>query len=487
MSPRQIIWRGLGLGILATLVCAGLFLGFVQWYTGTDRIVPGVTVGQAHVGGMTVRQARQALRGASGGAQRRLPVLGALGGAPIRNQQMPQGAPDPEPIILLRWADQVRPLSLREIGAVPDTRAALAEARGLGRDGTLMHRANVFLTGLIHGYYVPEQPNLQEQVLSQRLAEIAREVERPARDAAYDFETDKVTEGASGQALDVPASMQAIRQALRQGRRDVDLVLREVAPAVTSEDLAGSHRYLIAHFTTPILAADPGRLQNIAMAVRKISGVALKPGQVFSFNGLVGPRDAEHGWAQANEIYQGEYVLGYGGGICQVSSTLYNAVLLAGLEVKERYHHDRPLQYIDPGRDATVAWNVLDFKFRNSTDMPVLIGARVVAGAPQEIEVSLYAPRRATEASVSIEAADVRYYPPELEEVLDTTLPADSRNVVDEGHYGIELKIFRVFKEGGKERRELVSHDKYLPKPGKVKVGVGNAPGSDRLLNPGVH
>lgn len=479
MSPRQIVARGIGLGVLAAFVCAGILLGYVGWYTRTDRILPGVSVGGTAVGGLTVGEARARL---GRGPGRRPPVVAGAAGGQLGGGG--GGAPARE--AYLRWGEKVWELSLREVGALPDVGRALREAQALGRNGSLMHRVSAFLAGVVHGYYVSDDSTLREDVLTERLAAIAAEVDQPALDAIYHFESDEITDEAAGQALDVAATVQAIRRALRTGAREVDLVVREVAPNVRRADLADSRRYQVARFTTPILAAEPGRLQNIAMAVRKISGIALKPGQVFSFNDIVGPRDAEHGWAQANEIYQGEYVRGYGGGICQVSSTLYNSVLLGGLEVKERYHHDRPLQYVEPGRDATVAWNILDFKFRNNTDMLLLIGASILAGSPQEIEVALYAPRQLPAGAITLEAGDVRYYPPQLEEIPDKTLAADQRNVVDEGHYGIEVKIYRVFTEDGKERRELVSHDKYQPKSGKVRVGVGNAPGSDRLVDPGL-
>lgn len=248
------------------------------------------------------------------------------------------------------------------------------------------------------------------------------------------------------------------------GRAEAGQAVRSVG-AVRAVQL----RHRITQFRTPILAADPGRMKNISMAVRKISGTILEPGQLFSFNEVVGPRDAAGGWAQAKEIYQGEYVLGYGGGICQVSSTLYNAALLAGLEIAERYHHDRPLQYVEPGRDATVAWNLLDFRFRNNTEVPVRIGARIIDGDPAQIEVTLYAPHALPVAGIRLEATDWRYLPPELEEILDPTLPHGRRLVVDDGQYGLEVKIYRVFPEGN---WELVSHDRYPPKAGKVMVGT---------------
>jgi vancomycin resistance protein YoaR len=491
MSPRQIVWRGFLAGMVAAVMGFGLLLGYVAWYGATDRLAPGVMVGRTPVGGLSLGQARLRL---AGGYVRRPPVLaggpGAAGGNPVGGSGglRPQRGKTAEAatVARLRWADQTWALPPVDVTETPAVQGALQSAETIGRNGPMWQRAHSFITGLVHGHYVPLDTNLEESALVQRLKEVARKVDQPAVDATYDFGRDAATEGRPGQALDVQGSVQAVVQALREGRSEVALVVKEVAPAVTEEDLAESRRHVIARFTTPILAADPGRVQNIAMAVNKISGVALKPGQVFSFNGVVGPRDAEHGWAPAKELYQGEFVLGFGGGICQVSSTLYNAVLLGGLEVKERYHHDRPLQYVEPGRDATVVWKVLDFRFRNSTGSTVLIGAQIIPGAPQRIEVTLYAPSPAPEGGVVVETGDVRYFPPALEEVLDPALPADARHVLDEGHYGIEVKTYRVYRQGDKERRELISHDRYLPKAGKVRVGVGNAPGSERLLAPGI-
>ena len=162
----------------------------------------------------------------------------------------------------------------------------------------------------------------------------------------------------------------------------------------------------------------------------------LQPGEVFSFNAVVGPRDAEHGWALASEIYQGEYVLGYGGGICQVTSTLYNAALLGGLEIVERYHHDRPLQYVGPGRDATVVWDQLDFRFRNSLERPGPPPRR--GGAGRSAAGGGDAARRpsARPAPIRLEEEYVRFFPPDLVEVEDPSLPRGRRVVEDEGYFG---------------------------------------------------
>lgn len=488
-SPRQILVRGILLGVLAACLGAGTFFAYVAWYTGTDRFLPGVVLGSTPLGGMRPREARARL---SGNLVRRPPVLaggtGAAGGNPVggRGTAMePVSKPAPT-TLQLRWGNRSWPLLLAEVGALPDVPEAMRTAAGIGRNGSLWQRSRAFLVGIVHGHYVPLEPAIKDQKITERLEAIAGEIDRPAEDAQYDFASDVVKAEIPGQVLDLEASLEAVRRAILAGKGEAGLVVRAVQPKVRSTDLASAKQYRIARFTTPILAADPGRVQNIALAIRKITGVVLQPGETFSFNDVVGPRDAANGWAQAKELYQGEFVLGYGGGICQVSSTLYNSVLLGGLEVKQRFHHDRPLQYVQPGRDATVAWNLLDFKFRNSLDVPVLIGGRLIPGRTQEIEITLHAPRPQPDNEIRVEEADVHYFPPPMVEVFDPTLPPGERRVEDEGHYGIEVKTFRVYGTGQHERRELVSHDRYQPKPGKVRVGVGHQPGAEKLVNPGL-
>lgn len=472
-SLRLILVRGVVLGVLVAVIGAGALLAYVTWYSGTDRIVPGVVVGGTQVGGLSVREANSRLHADI--RQRESSQVGEAGRLPAESA-----------VTFLHWQGRTWQMGRQEAGGLPDISGALHAASAIGRSGNVLERTRVFVGGAVHGHHVPLELRVGDQAITQRLELIAREVYQSARDARYDFETGTLSDELPGRELDLKASLDAVRSAVLSGRSKVDLVVAPVAPIVTKQDLSRTSQHPIARFATPVLAADPGRLQNITMAIRKISGYVLQPGQGFSFNDVVGPRDAANGWAQAKELYQGEFVWGYGGGICQVSSTLYNAVLLGGLEVKQRFHHDRPLQYVSPGRDATVAWKVLDFQFRNNTGMPVLIGAKVIPGTPRQIEVTLYAANPAPEGRVRLEDADVRYYPPEMEETLDATLPAGQRVVTDEGHYGIEVKIYRVFRDGARERRELVSHDHYRAKPGKVLVGVGNAPGAGKLLNPGL-
>lgn len=478
MHPlRQILFRGVLFGVLAAVLGAGAFLAYVDWYTRGDRLVPGVTIGRVAVGGLTSRQASQQLVAVHREGE------AVLAGDPAAEANLLFTR---NPVTYLRWNERAWPVDHAGVETPPDLASALEAARKLGRTGSIWRRTQAFVAGALHGYRIPLEARLDEEKLGREIHAIAREIDRAPVDARYDIDSDTVAIDRPGRQLDFEASLAVARAAILAKSESTELIIRTVPASVTHADLEAARQFRVARFATPILAADPGRVHNISMAVRKISGFVLKPGQEFSFNEIVGPRDASHGWAPAKELYQGEFVMGYGGGICQVSSTLYNTVLLGGLEIKQRFHHSRPLQYVAPGRDATVAWNTLDFRFRNSTGAPLMVGARVLPGSPQQIEVSLYAPHRVPEGRISIEVTDLRYFPPEMEESLDARMPAGERLVTDEGHYGIEVKVYRVFHDGGRKRRELVSHDNYLPKSGKVRVGVGNAPGVERLLNPGL-
>ncbi|MGZ4164630.1 MAG: VanW family protein [Tumebacillaceae bacterium] len=146
--------------------------------------------------------------------------------------------------------------------------------------------------------------------------------------------------------------------------------------------LPTAHGKQVATFNTSLAGhSATGRVQNIDLAAHKISGKILMPGDTFSFNAMTGDSNRpEDGWQLATVIVGQQFEQGYGGGICQVSSTLYNAVQGAGLEVVERTSHSLPVGYVQPGHDATVSYPELDFKFRNTLQVPVRVEVKVANG-----------------------------------------------------------------------------------------------------------
>ena len=140
----------------------------------------------------------------------------------------------------------------------------------------------------------------------------------------------------------------------------------------------------IASYSTIFNPNDSARATNIKLTTAKISGYILEPGEVFSFNEVVGEASAENGYKKAPIVLYGEKAIDYGGGVCQVSSTLYNAAEEANLEILERNSHSKEVDYVPEGKDATIAYGTLDFKFKNTTSTPIMInvyteGNKVIA------------------------------------------------------------------------------------------------------------
>ena len=160
----------------------------------------------------------------------------------------------------------------------------------------------------------------------------------------------------------------------------LELPLRSVYPRVDSETLANIRTKLIGHYVTYFNSRNIERSHNIELATAAINNAVVFPGEVFSFNQTVGMRTKEKGYLPAPIIVRGELSEGIGGGICQVSSTLYNAADRSGLEILKRYSHSKRVPYVPPGRDATVSWYGPDFTFRNKYNQPVLIRAHAKNG-----------------------------------------------------------------------------------------------------------
>lgn len=147
--------------------------------------------------------------------------------------------------------------------------------------------------------------------------------------------------------------------------------------AFTTEVNASSRGEKLGEFGTDLKNAKKARAHNIALAASKIDGAVIEPGKEFSYNETVGPTTKNNGFKLGMIFISGEKSEGYGGGVCQVSSTLFNAAEKAGMEITERNDHSRPVGYVEPGRDAATSYGVIDFKFVNPREKAVEINAFV--------------------------------------------------------------------------------------------------------------
>ncbi|MCY7482944.1 VanW family protein [Paenibacillus alvei] len=173
---------------------------------------------------------------------------------------------------------------------------------------------------------------------------------------------------------------QLYRYMYRKGTVKIEVPMQLAYPKVDSELLSHIREKQIGQYTTYYNTNNKNRSINIKLAAEANNNHVIFPGETFSFNEIVGQRTVERGYVSAPIIVKGEMSEGVGGGICQISSTLFNAVDRAGLQIVKRYSHSRNVTYVPPGRDATVSWNGPDFTFHNHYNQPILIRAFAYGG-----------------------------------------------------------------------------------------------------------
>lgn len=424
---RWVLALGAALACLVAVSAGVLVAGEARY----DR---STTIGGIEVGGLSRLEARSRLEQALDPSQRALVLEGPPG--------------------------ETYTVRYSELGLVPDIDASLAQARV----SPWWRSAPQRLPLLVH---------LDEPAFARAAEALRQAVERSPVSAALVFSVDgrvEVSPHSYGTRLDTGALRQTVWPSASWDTllTHVQLPLTRVEPEVTQEELeALGLKRRLAEFTTHYRAGEP-RAYNIALAAAAINGTLLGPGEEFSFNEIVGPRSAERGYQRANMFWGSRVVPGVGGGVCQVSTTLYNAVLLADLELVQRFNHSLPVDYVPLGRDAAVAFDEgLDFRFRNNTSWHVLVRAFTGAGT---LTVGLYG-QGPEDLRVTISTRLVRILPQGTETILDPSLPAD-QTVVVEGRAGkVVAAEARVFAGGRYSIRRLPS-SMYVPVPTVVRVGT---------------
>lgn len=348
-----------------------------------------------------------------------------------------------------------------------------------GREGSVWHRIKALYGARNQGYEAPISLLYNEEKFNEILGQWAKNIDRPAKNASLSLDTGKIIPEQIGRHMDIETNKEQMLRGLQDRNTQIHLIVQEVPPHISTLDIEKSGvKDLLGIYTTYFNSKDINRSSNIRLAVERINGTLLQPGEVFSYNEIVGPRDVQHGFKEALEIVDGEFVPGIGGGVCQVSSTLYNAVLYAGLKIMERTNHSKPLSYVPVGRDATVAYGYLDFEFANNTAVPVLILAEVQGS---QLKMGVFGKEVSGEA-VKIVVSDQKEIPPGITKREDPTMYVGETKVEQPGLPGYEATVSRIWTLNGKEiRREFLSKDTYLPTNTVVRVGTKPRPDSINL------
>ena len=201
---------------------------------------------------------------------------------------------------------------------------------------------------------------------------IHSEIYKEASDAYFTQNPYAVYPSENG--LDFAISVEEAKAMLQEDKEEYTVPLKTLYPNVTT-NMIGQEAFpdLLSSFPTYYSTSDRDRTTNLILAANKINGTVVMPGEVFSYNQVVGERTIAAGYKEAPIYVNGEVVDGLGGGICQVTSTLYNAVVLANLEIVERSNHQFVPSYVKASRDATVVYGSIDFKFKNNRNYPIKI------------------------------------------------------------------------------------------------------------------
>lgn len=376
-----------------------------------------------------------------------------------------------EKLLLVYDGDQVYSIRARDVGFSVDVESTAQAIWNYGRVGSWWERIQSVHTASNKTQTLPVRITFDSNLLDEVVSAWKQQIEKTPQNASLSLVTGGIVPEVSGiRLMEAELKSALLRAFYRQDIQYVAMPVVAVEPKVTAESLRRAGIVVMQSiFSTRFNTNDVKRSMNIKLAANRINGLILQPGQTFSFNETVGPRDKASGFQEAMELFNGELVPGIGGGVCQVSSTLYNAALLANLEIKERLNHGKPLGYIGLGRDATVVYGVLDFKFVNSSDSPIMILCEV----KNDTLYSAVFGREKLKERIDIVITDQKEIPPVTVKKPDLELFAGETKVEDEGAPGYIVKVYRMVSLEGKIiKREFLSTDKYLADNIVIKVGV---------------
>ncbi len=375
-----------------------------------------------------------------------------------------------------------------QLGALVDYTSAMKEAMLFGRDGSRLENAKNKKRAEEEGVDFSLKIVLDEEELTRQLEELAPAFSTIAADAYVSIDTRVeedgfkvysevvVNEEVVGRKVDVQKLKEDILEAFEKGmyERPVLAEFEETLPGISSEAVQQNCQ-LMSEFTTTFESSEANRIYNIWKMSGVTAGITLQPGESWSINAAAGDRTVENGWAEATGISGGAYVTEAGGGICQVSTTLYVALLKAEVEVEKRSHHSWPVDYVSPGLDATISTGGPDLVFKNNYDAPIYITTECDGRKDKKVTVRVYGPPM--NYTVDFEVEKIKDDEP-LEEpmvVLDGQLAPGEEKWIKPRKNQVVVLVWKkkIDKATGEQvgDRELLYTDTYKAQAGEKAVG----------------
>lgn len=384
--------------------------------------------------------------------------------------------------IVLIGPDANLTLALEDLGLSANTNAAVQEALSVGKAGNLIKRFKD-LQDLETGTIVVDMTlSIDKQATAGILYEKRAKLNVEAIDNGLTLVDGVFTykEGQRGNEIDIVTAVNELNAYIGSewemaAVKDAEFTLTSIItePRGTEEELAYVQD-LLGSFTTNYSTSGWGRAQNVSNGASKINGTILYPGDEMSVYELVNPFTQENGYELAGSYLNGETVESFGGGICQVSTTLYNAALKAELEITERFNHSMIVTYVDPAADAAIAGTYKDLKIKNNYDYPVYIEG-ICENKNITFNIYGYETREANRV-VTYESEVISVDDPATEYTLAGDVPLGTFTQTRAKHTGYVAKLWKVVKVGGTEtERTQMNKSTYQASCRKVTIGTAGA------------
>lgn len=372
--------------------------------------------------------------------------------------------------------DETIVITMSELDYKYEPNNHIKHAIGLGKAGNLIKRYKDN-KDIEHGKKVyPLTYSYNEDKLRQIIEDGAERYKVSPKNASYIRKNDQFqfTDHVMGSRMEVEPTFSSIKEKLNNWNR-MNFVVRatmvDVEPQFTKEALEKSTS-IIGEFTTEYTSSSEDRAANLANGARLINNAVLYPGDVFSSYTFLLPFSIDNGYYMAGSYNAGRIEQTIGGGACQVTTTLYNAVLLSELEVVERSAHSMTVSYVDLAYDAAIAEGSKNFRFKNNTDMPILIEA---FSEDRKMTFRIWGHEtRPDNRTIKFENKVIKEIAPPSEEKVtkDPTRPTSYRKVTQSAKRGYESELYKVvYVDGVEVSRELVNKSNYKAEPAHVTIG----------------
>lgn len=415
-----------------------LFLSGADFFYYNQRLYPGISLKEINLGNKTLSEVEST----------------------VENLKMTFLGPE----------EKSESLFLRDMGIEPIKEEIIYQSYQMGRQ-RIWPFSYLDRLSLKKGSYILLLYNINREQLYKSVGNLINAFDKEPIDACFQIvdDTAQLNPEKSGFQVQKENLVHEILKNLEQKETSLQITVpgKEIPPDFTvSHFKEKGITQQIASFSTAFDASYKERVHNIELAASILNKYLIAPGEIFSFNQIVGDTTPDKGYQEALIIQGGEFATGYGGGVCQVSSTLYNAALLSNMQILDRHNHLFMAAYVSPGRDAAVSYGTYDLKFKNNRDHHILISTRVENG---EITIAMVGDR--FEEEVEIDTIYLNYIEPSLRmEVTSQLAPGEEEKI--EGKPGGTIKVWRILHQtDGEKKEEMLSIDTYLPYPAIIRKG----------------